>query len=62
MSKSFNKIAKLEIERGTGARGLKSILEETLVDAMYELPGKKILSNSSTKFLSHREEATKLRK
>ncbi len=38
------KIAKLAIERGTGARGLKSILEETLVDAMYELPGKKILS------------------
>ena len=38
------KIANLAIERGTGARGLKSILEETLVDAMYELPGKKILS------------------
>ena len=38
------KIAALAIERGTGARGLKSILEETLVDAMYELPGKKILS------------------
>ena len=45
--KRFNaprKIAKLAIERSTGARGLKSILEETLVDAMYELPGKKILS------------------
>ena len=41
---ALKKIAKLAIERGTGARGLKSILEETLVDAMFELPGKKLLS------------------
>jgi len=27
------------ITRGTGARGLRSILEQTLVDVMYELPG-----------------------
>ena len=27
------------ITRGTGARGLRSILEETLVNVMYELPG-----------------------
>ena len=26
------------IERGTGARGLRAILEETLLDVMYELP------------------------
>ena len=38
------KIAKLAIQRGTGARGLKSILEETLIDAMYELPGNKLLA------------------
>jgi len=41
---ALEKIAKLAIERGTGARGLKSILEETLIDIMYELPGKNTLS------------------
>ncbi len=41
---ALEKIAQLAIERGTGARGLKSILEETLIDAMYELPGKNTLS------------------
>jgi len=41
---ALEKIAKLAIERGTGARGLKSILEETLIDVMYELPGKNTLS------------------
>lgn len=30
--------ADLAIERGTGARGLRAILEETLLDVMYELP------------------------
>ena len=32
-------IANAALERGTGARGLRSILEETLLDVMYELPG-----------------------
>jgi ATP-dependent Clp protease ATP-binding subunit ClpX len=31
-------IAKKAIERKTGARGLRSILEEILLDIMYELP------------------------
>jgi ATP-dependent Clp protease ATP-binding subunit ClpX len=31
-------IAKKAIERKTGARGLRSIMEETLIDVMYELP------------------------
>jgi len=31
-------IANEAIERGTGARGLKTILEETLTDIMFELP------------------------
>lgn len=33
-------IAKLAIERGTGARGLRSIFESFMLDLMYELPGK----------------------
>ncbi len=33
-------IAKLAMERGTGARGLRSILERVMLDLMYELPGR----------------------
>ena len=33
-------IADLALKRGTGARGLRSILEETLLDTMYELPSR----------------------
>ena len=32
-------IAKRAIERKTGARGLRSILEDILLDTMFELPG-----------------------
>jgi ATP-dependent Clp protease ATP-binding subunit ClpX len=32
-------IAKKALERKTGARGLRSILESVLLDTMYELPG-----------------------
>ena len=33
-------IAEEAIKQGTGARGLRAILEETLLDVMYELPGR----------------------
>jgi ATP-dependent Clp protease ATP-binding subunit ClpX len=33
-------IAKRAIERGTGARGLRAILEEMLLDTMFDLPGR----------------------
>ena len=32
-------IANAALDRGTGARGLRSILEETLLDVMFDLPG-----------------------
>jgi ATP-dependent Clp protease ATP-binding subunit ClpX len=32
-------VAKKALERKTGARGLRSILENVLLDTMYELPG-----------------------
>lgn len=35
---ALTEIAHLAIERKTGARGLRSILEQTLLDTMYELP------------------------
>jgi len=34
-------IAKLAIERKTGARGLRSILENTMLDIMYDLPSRR---------------------
>ena len=33
-------IAKRAIERGTGARGLRAILEEMLLETMFDLPGR----------------------
>ncbi|CAI9407948.1 MULTISPECIES: ATP-dependent Clp protease ATP-binding subunit ClpX [Aestuariimicrobium] len=33
-------IADKALERGTGARGLRAILEETLLEVMYEVPGR----------------------
>ncbi len=36
---ALNLIARKAIERKTGARGLRSILEGILLDTMYELPG-----------------------
>ena len=34
-------MAKKAIDKGTGARGLRSILESVMVDIMYELPSRK---------------------
>ena len=38
---ALTEIAKLAIERKTGARGLRSILEQMLLDTMYDLPSLK---------------------
>ncbi|MDG4813608.1 ATP-dependent Clp protease ATP-binding subunit ClpX [Hydrogenovibrio sp. 3SP14C1] len=38
---ALSEIANLAIERKTGARGLRSILEKTLLDTMYDLPSMK---------------------
>ena len=35
---ALSAIAQKAVERKTGARGLRSILEECLLDTMYELP------------------------
>ena len=37
---SLRAIAEIAIERGTGARGLRSVLEKMLLDLMYELPSR----------------------
>ena len=35
---ALNAVAKLSVERKSGARGLRAILESTMLDIMYELP------------------------
>jgi len=37
---ALDAISELALTRGTGARGLRAILEETLLDVMYEVPGR----------------------
>jgi ATP-dependent Clp protease ATP-binding subunit ClpX len=37
---ALDAISDLALTRGTGARGLRAILEETLLDVMYEVPGR----------------------
>ena len=37
---AFSAIAKLAIERNTGARGLRSIIESIMMKPMFELPGR----------------------
>ncbi len=41
---AIDAIADLAILRGTGARGLRAIMEEVLLNAMYELPGREDIS------------------
>ena len=33
-------IAELALKRGTGARGLRAVLEESMLDVMYEIPSR----------------------
>jgi len=42
--KALEAIAKLAIERKTGARGLRGILEEIMMEVMYELPSREDVS------------------
>ena len=37
---ALNAVAELALKRGTGARGLRAILEDALLNTMYELPGR----------------------
>ena len=37
---SYFRIADQALKRGTGARGLRAILEEVLLNTMYDLPGR----------------------
>ncbi len=49
---ALTKIASKAMEKGTGARGLRSILEQVMLDIMYDLPeqpkGTKIVIDEQT--------------
>ena len=49
---ALHKIARRALEKGTGARGLRSIMEQVMLDIMYDLPdkpgGSKILIDEKT--------------
>lgn len=38
---ALKEIAKIAIEKKTGARGLRNILEDIMLDVMYDIPNKK---------------------
>ena len=64
-------IAKKALERKTGARGLRSIMESALMDVMYRIPSddtieqciitEDTIENASEPLVVHREEAKKAR-
>lgn len=41
---SLSEIAKIALEQKTGARGLRSILEDVMLDVMYDLPDRENIS------------------
>jgi ATP-dependent Clp protease ATP-binding subunit ClpX len=51
---ALSAIAKKAIERKTGARGLRSIMEDILLDTMFDLPG----MDSVTKVVVNEEAVT----
>jgi len=66
---ALSEIAKLAIERKTGARGLRSILEQMLLDTMYDLPSlnnlekvvinKAVIQGKKTPMLVYQDEKPK---
>jgi ATP-dependent Clp protease ATP-binding subunit ClpX len=40
-TEALEAVAEQALARGTGARGLRAILEEVLLETMYDLPGRK---------------------
>ena len=66
---ALTEIAKLAIQRKTGARGLRSILEQLLLDTMYDLPSlknvekvvinKAVIQGKKSPLIVYKEEAPK---
>jgi ATP-dependent Clp protease ATP-binding subunit ClpX len=66
---ALKEVAKLAVKRGTGARGLRAVLEEVMVDIMYDLPSrmdvtactvtKEVIASKATPILTFRGEKKK---
>ncbi len=69
---ALHAIAQLAIKRGTGARGLRAVIEEAMLDVMYEIPSradvigctisKECIMNHAAPLLTYRGEREKRRK
>jgi len=69
---ALHAIAELAIQRGTGARGLRAVIEEAMLDVMYDIPSradvigctisKECISSSAPPRLTYRGEREKRRK
>ncbi len=57
---ALKEIARLAIERKTGARGLRSILEDVMLDIMYDLPEYKDKTVTITKDVVTKEKEPKI--
>jgi len=57
---ALKELARLAIERKTGARGLRSILEDIMLDIMYDLPEYKDKTVTITKEVVQKEEEPKI--
>lgn len=57
---ALHEIARLAISRGTGARGLRSIVEDVLLDTMFDVPGRKDVQRCVVTDASVRKEAEPL--
>jgi ATP-dependent Clp protease ATP-binding subunit ClpX len=53
---ALDAVAALALTRGTGARGLRSILEDVLLDTMFDLPGRKDVTGCTVTAASVRKE------
>ncbi len=57
---SLDAVAEIAMKRGTGARGLRAVLEDAMLDIMYRLPSKREVSQCviSKEVITDREEPT----
>ena len=57
---ALHEVARLAIARGTGARGLRSIVEDVLLDTMFDIPGRKDVQRCIVTAAAVRKEAEPL--
>jgi len=55
---ALEEVARVAIKRGTGARALRSILENAMIDIMYKVPSKDNITNCiiTKEVITHKKE------